>query len=131
MDTFATLREAVLNGEASGAEAAARLALGQGAEPLALVNDAVAPALQEAGRRFEQGDYFVPELLVSARATKAVFDILRPLLVRKGVEPVGRVVLGTVHGDVHDIGKNLVAAMLEGGGFEVEDLGVDVTPARF
>jgi 5-methyltetrahydrofolate--homocysteine methyltransferase len=87
--------------------------------------------MAEVGRLFEQGEYFVPELLISARATKGVFEILRPILARAGAQPAGRVVLGTVHGDLHDIGKNLVGAMLEGGGFEVTDLGVSVAPERF
>jgi 5-methyltetrahydrofolate--homocysteine methyltransferase len=87
--------------------------------------------MREAGQLFEDGEYFVPELLMSARATKGVFDVLRPLLSKAGVEPVGKVVLGTVKGDLHDIGKNLVGAMLEGGGFEVMDLGVGVEPDQF
>ncbi len=131
METLATLCDAVLTGDAATAEAATRRALEAGVEPLALVRQSVTPALEQAGKLFEQGDYFGPELLVAARATKAVLDILRPLLARTGVEPVGRVVLGTVQGDVHDIGKSLVAAMLEGGGFDVHDLGVDVAPERF
>jgi 5-methyltetrahydrofolate--homocysteine methyltransferase len=87
--------------------------------------------MREAGELFEAGEYFVPELLMAARATKGVFEILRPLLATKGVRPLGKVVLGTVKGDLHDIGKNLVGAMLEGGGFEVVDLGVSVTPEQF
>jgi 5-methyltetrahydrofolate--homocysteine methyltransferase len=113
------------------AVAAARDALAAGAAPLALVEDGITPALNEAGRLFEEGEYFVPELLMSARATKAVLEILRPLLAGTGAPPSGRVVTGTVEGDRHDIGKNLVAAMLEGAGFEVTDLGVDVPPDRF
>jgi 5-methyltetrahydrofolate--homocysteine methyltransferase len=83
------------------------------------------------GRLYEAGEYFVPELLLSARATKEVFKLIRPLLAQKGAQPTARVVLGTVQGDLHDIGKNLVAAMLEGSGFEVIDLGVNVAPAKF
>jgi 5-methyltetrahydrofolate--homocysteine methyltransferase len=131
LDIFSTLREAVLAGEVSTAVSAVRRALDAGAEPLVLITRGITPALEEAGQLFEKGEYFVPELLVSARATKAVFGIIRPLLARTGVQPAGRVVLGTVRGDVHDIGKSLVAAMLEGGGFEVIDLGVDVPPERF
>jgi 5-methyltetrahydrofolate--homocysteine methyltransferase len=130
-DMLGAVREAVLRGDAEAAEAGARLALAGGAAPLAIVNDAISPALAEAGRLFEQGDYFVPELLVAALATRTVFDLLRPLLAVSGVEPAGRVAIGTVRGDVHDIGKNLVAAMLEGAGFDVVDLGVDVPPDRF
>jgi 5-methyltetrahydrofolate--homocysteine methyltransferase len=127
---FETLREAVLTGDAGAAVGATNAALAAGAEPLELVNAAIAPAMNEVGRRYEAGDYYVPELLMAARATKEVFAILRPRLARAGSQPRGRVVLGTVQGDLHDIGKNLVAAMLEGGGFEVIDLGVDVPAAR-
>ena len=85
------------------------------------------PAMDEVGRRFECEEYFVPEMLLSARAMKASMEIVRPLLAAAGTQPVGRVVIGTIKGDLHDIGKNLVAAMLEGGGFEVIDLGADVS----
>ena len=99
--------------------------------PLDLISQGVSPAMAEVGSLFEEGEYFVPELLMSARATKEIFQIIRPLLVASGAEPAGQVILGTVQGDLHDIGKNLVAAMLEGGGFEVTDLGVDVAPEVF
>jgi len=89
------------------------------------------PAMDEVGRRFECNEYFVPELLISARAMKAALELIRPLLIARGDEPAGRVAIGTVKGDLHDIGKNLVAAMLEGGGFEVIDLGVNVSPEQF
>ncbi|MDH7503235.1 MAG: corrinoid protein [Verrucomicrobiota bacterium] len=85
----------------------------------------------EVGRRFECNEYFVPELLLSARAMKAALELLRPILAARGNEPVGRVAIGTVKGDLHDIGKNLAGAMLEGGGYEVIDLGVNVTPEQF
>jgi 5-methyltetrahydrofolate--homocysteine methyltransferase len=98
---------------------------------LRLVMDHMAPAMAEVGRRFECNDYFVPELLLSARAMKSAMELIRPLLTAAGAEPVGRVAIGTVKGDLHDIGKNLVAAMLEGGGFEVIDLGVNVAPEKF
>ena len=99
--------------------------------PLTIVTECLVPAMDEVGRRFECEEYFVPEMLLSARAMKASMEILRPLLAATGAEPVGRVVIGTVKGDLHDIGKNLVASMLEGGGFEVIDLGADVSPERF
>jgi 5-methyltetrahydrofolate--homocysteine methyltransferase len=89
------------------------------------------PAMDEVGRRFEANEYFVPELLISARAMKASLDIIRPLLTARGDKPAGKVAIGTVKGDLHDIGKNLVASLLEGGGFEVIDLGVNVTPEKF
>jgi 5-methyltetrahydrofolate--homocysteine methyltransferase len=131
MADLSKLRDAVMNGNDKGAAAAAQEALGAGADPVSVVTEGVTPAMAEIGRRFECGEAFVPELLIAARATKAVFEILRPQLAKKGAEPVGRVVVGTVKGDLHDIGKNLVAAMLEGGGFEVTDLGVNVTPEKF
>ena len=131
MSEFPSLTDAVTNGDAGAAVAAARAALDGGAEPIRLVSEGLGPAMAAVGRLFEEGDCFVPELLMAARANKAVFEILRPLLARTGTKPVARVVLGTVKGDMHDIGKNLVAALLEGGGFEVIDLGVDVPAGRF
>jgi 5-methyltetrahydrofolate--homocysteine methyltransferase len=89
------------------------------------------PALQEVGRRFEVGDFFVPEMLMSARAMQGALTLLRPLLAAKGEKTVGKIVMGTVKGDVHDIGKNLCNIMMEGAGFEVIDLGVNVAPEKF
>jgi 5-methyltetrahydrofolate--homocysteine methyltransferase len=131
MHDFSKLQEAVLAGNSAAAVAAARQALSEGADPLDLVLHGISPAMAEVGRLFEAGDYFVPELLISARATKEVVVLIRPLLAKQGAQPTGRVVLGTVQGDLHDIGKNLVAALLEGGGFEVIDLGVSVSPEKF
>ena len=131
MHDLSSLREAILIGDAPAAVSAARKALDEGVAPVDLVSQGISPAMGEVGRLFEEGEYFVPELLIAARATKEIFQILRPLLAQAGTEPIGRVVLGTVQGDLHDIGKNLVAAMLEGGGFEVTDLGVDVPPEKF
>jgi len=131
MHDLSALRKAVIEGEAADSIAAARQALDEGIAPLDLISHGVSPAMAEVGRLFEEGEYFVPELLMSARATKEIFQIIRPLLAASGAEPAGRIVLGTVQGDLHDIGKNLVAAMLEGGGFEVTDLGVDVAPEVF
>jgi len=131
MYDFSPLRAAVLAGRAPDASAAARQALAAAVDPVDLVNQGVGPAMDEVGRLYEAGEYFVPELLLSARATKEVFQLIRPLLAQKGAKPTGRVVLGTVQGDLHDIGKNLVGAMLEGSGFEVIDLGVNVAPNKF
>jgi len=89
------------------------------------------PAMNEVGRRFECNEFFVPELLLAARAMKASLELIRPILAQRGTEPIGRAVVGTVKGDLHDIGKNLVASLLEGGGFEVIDLGVNVPPEKF
>lgn len=131
MIDLSQLREAVLKGDAKSAKSVTEQALAEGHEPLQLVQGHMMPAMAEVGRRFECNEYFVPELLLSARAMKAALELLRPLLAAKGTEPVGRVALGTVKGDLHDIGKNLVGAMLEGGGYEVIDLGVNVTPEQF
>jgi 5-methyltetrahydrofolate--homocysteine methyltransferase len=100
-------------------------------DPLKLVNEYMVPAMDEVGRRFEANEYFVPELLIAARAMKASLELIRPLLTARGDQPAGRVAIGTVKGDLHDIGKNLVASLLEGGGFEVIDLGVNVPPEKF
>jgi methylmalonyl-CoA mutase cobalamin-binding domain/chain len=100
-------------------------------EPERMLYDALIPSLEEVGARFERGDYFVPEMLIAARAMQGALDILRPLLAETGAKPIGTVVIGTVKGDVHDIGKNLVNIMLEGAGFTVHDLGVNVAPEKF
>ena len=126
-----TIYDAVLDGDAKGATAAVEAALAAGETPQAILNDACIPAMAEVGALFEEGEKFVPEMLISARAMAAAMTILRPLLVEAGVKNVGKVVLGTVHGDLHDIGKNLVGMMLEGAGFEVIDLGTDVPPQKF
>jgi 5-methyltetrahydrofolate--homocysteine methyltransferase len=122
---------AVLEGDAVTAKRVTEEALAAGVDPQKLVSDYMIPAMDEAGRRFECNDYFVPELLIAARAMKASLELIRPLLTARGDQPAGRVAIGTVKGDLHDIGKNLVAALLEGGGFEVVDLGVDVAPEKF
>ena len=131
MRNLNSLHDAVLNGDAKTAKTVTQEALAEGVEPLKLVQDYMMPAMAEVGRRFETNAYFVPELLISARAMKAALELIRPLLIASGSEPVGRVALGTVKGDLHDIGKNLVGAMLEGGGFEVLDLGVNASPEQF
>jgi len=131
MPDLKQLFEAVVNGDARTSQAVTQQALAEGIDPLLLVNDYMVPAMDEVGRRFESNEYFVPELLISARAMKAALDLIRPLLTARGDQPVGRVAIGTVKGDLHDIGKNLVASLLEGGGFEVFDLGVNVAPEKF
>jgi len=125
------LHDAILTGNANAAKTLTDVALQGGAEPLALVQEVMMPAMEEVGKKFEANEYFVPELLLAARAMKACLELIRPLLAAGGIEPVGKIVIGTVKGDLHDIGKNLVAAMLEGGGYEVIDLGVNVDPAKF
>jgi 5-methyltetrahydrofolate--homocysteine methyltransferase len=131
MPELKELYNAVVNGDAKATHALTQEALAAGVDPLRLVNEYMVPAMDEVGRRFECNEYFVPELLISARAMKAALELIRPLLVARGDKPVGRVAIGTVKGDLHDIGKNLVASLLEGGGFEVIDLGVNVPPEKF
>lgn len=131
MTDLKPLYDAVLEGNAPAAKAFTQKALDDGADPQSLLTDAMIPAMDEVGRLFEANEYFVPELLIAARAMKGALVLVSPLLKASGAKPVGKVIVGTVRGDLHDIGKNLVAAMLEGGGFEVIDLGVDVAPEKF
>ncbi len=128
---MAELHDAILKGNAKAAVEATQRALEGGADALDLVNREMVPAMDEVGRRYECEEYFVPELLLAARAMKGSLELLRPLLAASGAQPAGRVAIGTVKGDLHDIGKNLVGAMLEGAGFEVIDLGADVAAERF
>ena len=131
MPDFSLLRDAVIDGNAKSAKALTEQALNEGTDPQSIVTDCLIPAMDEVGRRFECNDYFVPELLIAARAMKGAMELIRPLLVQRGDKPMATVAIGTVKGDLHDIGKNLVASMLEGGGFAVIDLGVDVAPEKF
>lgn len=131
MSDLQKLYDAILNGDAKTAVAVTQEALADGADPLEIVSQHMVPAMDEVGKRFECEEYFVPELLLAARAMKGSLQLIRPLLAERGAEPAGRVVIGTVKGDLHDIGKNLVSSMLEGGGFEVIDLGADVSPEKF
>ncbi len=124
------LHDAILRGDAKKAVAVTKEALAEKVSPTELVSKHMIPAMDEVGRRFECQEYFVPELLLSARAMKGALELIRPLLVEQGVTSAGRVIIGTVKGDLHDIGKNLVASMLEGAGFEVIDLGTDVAPGK-
>ena len=129
MSDYTELYDAILNGNAKRAEEVTKAALAEKVDPTELVRKYMIPAMDEVGQRFECNEYFVPELLIAARAMKTSLELITPLLAEAGAEPVGRVVIGTVQGDLHDIGKNLVASMLEGGGFQVVDLGVE-RPAR-
>jgi methylmalonyl-CoA mutase cobalamin-binding domain/chain len=105
--------------------------LAQGLGPETLLYEALIPSLEEVGARFERGDFFVPEMLIAGKAMAGALEILRPLLAETGAQTIGKIVMGTVKGDVHDIGKNLVNIMFEGAGFEVIDLGVQVAPEKF
>lgn len=130
-DLLDEMYENVLDGETAPAVALTKEGLQLGMDPLVLLFEAMIPALEEVGRLFEIGEYFVPEMLISAKAMAGGMEILRPLIAATGAKPIGTFVMGTVKGDIHDIGKNLVNIMLEGAGFEVIDLGVNVPPERF
>jgi uroporphyrinogen decarboxylase len=125
------LGDVVLEGRAPEARSRTEALLASGVAPETILEQALIPAMAEAGRRFEDQRFFLPELMFAARAMKEALTLIRPLLSDRGVPPQGRVVIGTVSGDLHDIGKNIVAAMLEGGGFAVHDLGTNVSPAAF
>lgn len=121
----------VLEGNMAGAAAGVKAALQAGVAPAEILNQGLIAAMTEVGRLFEAGEYFVPEMLIAARAMKASVAILKPKLVEADIKPLGKVAIGTVKGDLHDIGKNLVAMMLEGAGFEIIDLGTDVPAEKF
>jgi 5-methyltetrahydrofolate--homocysteine methyltransferase len=120
-----------LEGDMPSATEGVRVALDAGVDAGTILQQALIPAMSEVGRLFEEGEYFVPEMLIAARAMQAGLKILKPLLVEEDVKPSGKVAIGTVKGDLHDIGKNLVAMMMEGAGFEITDLGTDVPPEKF
>ncbi len=130
-DNFAYLYKRVLNGDQESVKILVKKHLDEGANPQAILNFGLIAAMTEVGKRFEAGDFFVPEMLVAARAMQGGLTILKPLLIQQGVKATGKVVIGTVKGDLHDIGKNLVAMMLEGAGFEIVDLGTDVSQDEF
>jgi 5-methyltetrahydrofolate--homocysteine methyltransferase len=125
------LYDAILNGDAKKAHAATEAALAGGTAPMDLIQGSMVPAMDEVGRLFECEEYFVPELLLAGRAMKGAMELLKLLLTAAGQKMAVGVVIGTVKGDLHDIGKNIVASMLEGSGFEVIDLGTDVSPESF
>jgi len=130
-EILSLLYEETLVGNAPAVADGVNQGLADGMAPEKMLFDALIPSLEEVGARFERGDYFVPEMLIAARAMQGALDILRPLLAETGTKPVGTFLMGTVKGDVHDIGKNLVDIMLEGAGFNVIDLGVQVAPEKF
>ena len=129
--TFSPLSLGVIEGDVGTVLKEVDRLIEAGSTPQTVMDEHLIPAMEEVGRRFESNEFFVPELLIAARAMQEAMKILDPLLKNSGIEKLGRVVIGTVQGDFHDIGKNLVASMLEGGGFEVIDLGVNVSPQKF
>jgi 5-methyltetrahydrofolate--homocysteine methyltransferase len=131
MNEIDEIKQGVMEGEMERVRAGVQAALAAGVPAAAILQDGLIPAMGEVGQLFETGEYFVPEMLIAARAMKTGLEIIKPLLIDSGLEPIGRVAIGTVKGDLHDIGKNLVGMMLEGAGFEIVDLGVDVAPEKF
>ena len=130
-EKLSALYNAILEGDVVGTKAGVQAALDAGLEPGQILADGMIASMKEVGRLFEEGDFFVPEMLIAARAMQAGMGLLKPHLLSSDVKSAGRVAIGTVKGDLHDIGKNLVALMLEGAGFEIIDLGVDVAPEKF
>jgi 5-methyltetrahydrofolate--homocysteine methyltransferase len=130
-DILEKIYSGVLEGDLQAVKENVRSGLDAGINPEEILNDALIPAMDQVGQFFEAGDYFVPEMLVAARSMQGGMEILKPLLVAADIKPLGKIVAGTVKGDLHDIGKNLVCMMLEGAGFEIIDLGVDVSAEEF
>ncbi len=129
--TLQNVYDEVINGNRAGVEAGVRKAMEAKLPAATILNQGLIAAMTEVGARFERQEFYVPEMLVAARAMQTGLAILKPQLVEGGIKAVGKVVLGTVKGDLHDIGKTLVGMMLEGAGFEIVDLGTDVPPAKF
>ena len=125
------IRKNVINGRADEVKELTQKALDEGQDIEKILNEALSWGMDVVGEKFKKGEFYVPELLIAARAMKTGMEVLRPILVDKGVKGSGKVVLGTVQGDLHDIGKNLVGMMLEGAGFEIMDLGTDVSSEKF
>lgn len=125
------LHQAIVSGNMKLAVESVKQVLAEGYNPQQIINDCMSSAMREIGDRFEAGKAFIPELLMAARAMKGALEILKPMLAGDGNQSLGKVIIGTVKGDLHDIGKNLVASMLEGSGFEVINLGVDVSSDKF
>ncbi|MDP6788825.1 MAG: corrinoid protein [Rhodospirillales bacterium] len=127
----ADIYDAVITYDDDGIRALVEAEIGAGTDVSVILNDGIVGALDEIGRKFSQGTVFVPEMLMAAETAQAALDILKPLLAQSGAKPKGTIVIGTVKGDLHDIGKNLVGMMLEGAGFHLVDLGTDVDPGVF
>jgi len=131
MADLSALAENLINGKADAVKELTQKALDDGVSPGDVLNEGLIKGMNVVGERFKNNEFYVPEVLIAARAMHAGMDILKPALADSGVQPIGKILLGTVKGDLHDIGKNLVAMMLEGAGFEVVDLGIDVPPEKF
>lgn len=131
MSIYDDISSAVQRGKKKEVKPLVQQALDEGCDPVAILNEGLVPAMSIIGDKFSAGEVFVPEMLVAARAMSAGTELLKPFLAAEGAEPLGKAVIGTVKGDMHDIGKNLVRMMIESKGFEITDLGVDVAPEQF
>jgi 5-methyltetrahydrofolate--homocysteine methyltransferase len=131
MADLKALADAVIKGDQNTAMEITKAALAEGTAPKSILNEGLIAGMDVVGKRFKNNEVYIPEVLISARAMKMAMQILEPELVKAGVKPIGKLLIGTVRGDLHDIGKNLVAMMLKGAGFDVIDLGVDVGPEKF
>lgn len=131
MAEMSALKESVISGDLEQATEITTAAIAEGMDPEVILNDGLIAGMNVIGKAFKNNEVYVPEVLIAARAMKAAMELLEPKLVESGVKPLGTVVIGTVQGDLHDIGKNLVIMMLKGAGFKVVDLGTDVLPERF
>jgi len=131
MADLQALANAVIKGDQNTAVEVTKAALGEGATAKSVLNEGLIAGMDVIGARFKKNEVYIPEVLIAARAMKMAMEVLEPELAKEGVEPIGKFLIGTVQGDLHDIGKNLVAMMLKGAGFEVVDLGVDIGPEKF
>ncbi len=131
MADLKALADAVIKGDQATAVSITTAALSEGTAPKTILDQGLIAGMDVVGDRFKKNEVYIPEVLIAARAMKMAMEVLEPELVKAGVEPIGKLIIGTVQGDLHDIGKNLVAMMLKGAGFEVIDLGVDVPPEKF
>lgn len=131
MENYAELQDCVISGQKDRVGQLTQAFLDNGKSAKEILDEGLIPGMAVVGKKFQEGEYFIPEMLLSARALNVGLDLLKPLLEASDVKPVAKVLIGTVKGDIHDIGKNLVSIMLRGGGFEVIDAGVDVSPEKF
>lgn len=129
--TLEKLSQKLIVGEMEQVKLLTEKALDEGISPAEILNEGLIKGMDVVGEKFQAGEYFIPHMLIAARAMQAALEVLKPRLSAAGVDPVGKVILGTVKGDHHDIGKNLVKFMMEGKGFEVVDLGIDTSPEAF
>jgi 5-methyltetrahydrofolate--homocysteine methyltransferase len=128
---YEELGNLIQKGDFAGAQDAAKALLDGGKSPSDIISGSIVPTLDAVGKKFSAGECFIPEMLIAAKASQKALDVLKPVMVAEDFKPIGKVVIGTVKGDLHDIGKNIVAMMLESVGFEVKDLGVDAAPEAF